>query len=103
MVKYGRKEVNYKMVYMISYDLNKSGKNYDGVFEAIKKASIKWCHYLDSTWLIKANYSSANDVFNLIKPNLDSDDRCIVIQVENNKQGWLTKEQWDFINNEIFG
>ncbi len=91
------------MVYMITYDLNKSGKDYNDVFEAIKTASTgAWCHYWDSTWLIKSNYTNANDVSDLITPYLDSDDRLIVIQVENNKQGWLEKKQWDHINNNIF-
>lgn len=92
------------MVYFITYDLNKAGKNYDGVYQAIKDASTgAWCHYWDSSWLIKSNYTSADDVFKLIKPYLDSDDRCLVIEVKNNKQGWLTKDQWDYINNNIFG
>lgn len=92
------------MVYFITYDLNKAGKNYDGVYQAIKDASTGvWCHYWDSSWLIKSTYTSADDVFKLIQPHLDSDDRCLVIEVKNNKQGWLTQKQWDYINNNIFG
>lgn len=92
------------MVYMITYDLNKAGKDYSGVYEAIKSASTGvWCHYWDSTWLIKSNYQSANDVFSGIEPHLDSNDRCFVVEVKNNKQGWLTQEQWDYINKQIFG
>jgi hypothetical protein len=88
---------------MISYDLNKSGKDYEGVFQAIKDASAGvWCHYLDSTWLIKSNYTSANDVFNKIKPHIDADDRCLVIEVTKNYQGWFSEKQWKYINEEIF-
>lgn len=90
------------MVYLITYDLNKTDKDYGGVFKAIKDASTGvWCHYWDSSWLIKSSLS-VNDVFEKIKPHLDSNDRCLVIEVKNNKQGWLTKEQWDYINNSIF-
>jgi len=53
--------------------------------------------------LIKSNYSSADDIQAKIKPYLDSNDRLLVIEVVNNKQGWLNKKQWDFINNSIFG
>lgn len=42
-------------------------------------------------------------VFAKIKPYLDSNNRLLVIEVVNNKQGWLNKKQWDFINNSIFG
>lgn len=90
------------MVYLITYDLNKADKDYDGVFKAIKDASTGvWCHFWDSSWLIKSSLS-VDDVFEKIKPHLDSNDRCLVIEVKNNKQGWLTKEQWDYINNSIF-
>ena len=91
------------MVYFITYDLNKADKDYEGVYEAIKDASLAWCHYWDSSWLIKSELKTADDVFEKIKPHLDSNDRCLVAEVKNNKQGWLTKEQWEFINTKIFG
>lgn len=92
------------MVYMITYDLNKTGQDYDGVIEAIKSAGDEaWCHYWDSTWLIRSTIESPDEVVDKIKPHLDSNDRCLVIEVKNNKQGWLTKKQWDYINNKIFG
>lgn len=92
------------MVYFITYDLNKTGKDYEGVYQAIKDASTGvWCHYWESSWLIKSTLTSADAVFAKIKPHLDTNDRCIVIEVVNNKQGWLTSDQWDYINNNIFG
>jgi len=91
------------MVYLISCDLNKIGKDYSDVYEAIMTASTgAWCHFFDSTWLIKSKYKSAHSVFSCIQPHLDSGDRCIVVELENNKQGWLDKEQWDYINKQIF-
>lgn len=90
------------MNYFITYDLNKAGKDYEGVYQAIKDVSVSWCHYWDSSWLIKSNLSSADDVFQKIEPHLDSNDSCMVIEVKNNKQGWLAQNQWDFINKEIF-
>lgn len=92
------------MVYMVTYDLNNSGKNYDGVIEAIKSASNGvWCTYWKSAFLIQSDLASANDVFAKIKPALDRDDRCIVIQVVNNYQGWLQDDQWKYINQNVFG
>lgn len=91
------------MIYLITYDLNKSDKDYEGVYQAIKDASTYWCHYWESSWLIKSNLETADAVFDKIKPHLDNNDRCFVVEVKNNKQGWLTKEQWDTINSNIFG
>lgn len=91
------------MVYFITYDLNKAGKDYAGLHQAIKDTSVYWCHYWDSSWLIKSNLETADAVFNKLKPHLDNDDRCLVVEVKNNKQGWLTEEEWNFINTNIFG
>jgi hypothetical protein len=92
------------MVFMISYDLNKAGKDYEGVFTGIKEASNGvWCHFLDSTWLIKSNFTSASDVFKKIQPYIDSDDRCLVFEVKGNYYGWMTDEQWAYIKENIFG
>lgn len=90
--------------YLISYDLNKSDKNYDGVFNAIKESSANgttWWHYLDSTWIIKSNLS-VNDISSKIKLEADENDFFIVIEIKNNKQGWLPQKAWDYLNNTIF-
>lgn len=92
------------MVYMVTYDLNKEGQNYEDVIQAIKDASTGvWCSYWKSSYLIKSNLTSADKVAEIIQPHLDSNDSLLVIEVKNNKQGWLSKKQWDYINNSIFG
>ena len=91
------------MVYMITYDLNAPGKDYNGLYEAIKAASDgTWCHFWESSWLIRTGPISANGVFEKLKPHLDDNDRVLVVEVKNNKQGWLEAEHWDYINNNIF-
>ena len=89
------------MVYLVGYDLNKAGKNYDGVYTAIKESSTAWWHYLDSTWIIKSNLT-VQQVYDKIKPETDDNDRFLVIEVKNNKQGWLTQDAWDHLNDVIF-
>jgi len=92
------------MVYMITYDLNKEGQNYEKVIKAIKSASNGvWCTFWKSSYLIKSNYITADEVSNLITPYLDSNDRLLVIEVKNNKQGWLAEDEWEYINKSIFG
>ncbi|MBU3146838.1 hypothetical protein [Clostridium sp. CF012] len=92
------------MVYLIGYDLNKTDKNYDGVYTAIKESSVSgstWWHYLDSTWIIKSNLT-VDQVQEKIKLETDENDHFLVIEVKNNKQGWLPKDAWDYLNNNIF-
>lgn len=92
------------MVFLITYDLNKADKDYTGVYQAIQSASTgAWCHFWDSSWLIKSYCTSADSVFKLIHPHLDPDDKCLVVEIKDNKQGWLSREQWDYINGNIFG
>ncbi len=92
-----------KKRYMITYDLNKSGQKYDEVIAAIKSASDGiWCTFWKSAYLIRSNYQSATDVSDLITPHLDSNDSLIVIEVINNKQGWLKEDDWKYINDSIF-
>lgn len=89
-------------VYLISYDLNNLGKNYDGVIEAIKNASTgAWCKPLKSVFLIKSNLT-VDQVSERIQNEADDDDRWLVIEVINNKQGWLDKDMWKYINEDIF-
>lgn len=92
------------MVYLITYDLNKTGQDYENVIAAIKSASTGvWCSYWKSSWLIQSNLSTASEVFTRIEPYVDSNDRIIVIEVRDNKQGYLSQEQWNYINNQVFG
>lgn len=90
------------MVYMITYDLNKQGKDYDNLIQAIKDASTgAWCSYWKSSYLIKSNLSSAEKVFDKISPYIDSDDRVLVIEVTKNYWGWLESQQWEYIQKSI--
>lgn len=90
------------MVYMITYDLNKQGQEYEEVISAIKACSNGcWCTYWKSSFLIKSSLS-ANQICERIQPHLDSNDTLIVIEVKNNYQGWLNNKQWAYIKENIF-
>lgn len=87
--------------YMITYDLNSEGQKYDKVIQAIKDASISWCTYWKSSYLIKSSLS-ANQIADKITPYLDSNDRMIVVEATKNYQGWLGEKQWEFNRENIF-
>lgn len=92
-----------KKCYLVTYDLNKKGQDYENVIQAIKDASDgTWCTYWKSSFLIRSNYLTADQVFTKIKPYVDGNDSVIVIEVVNNKQGWLTEKQWAYIKDNIF-
>ena len=92
-----------KKRYMITYDLNDPGKNYDKVIQAIKDASDgAWCTYWKSSFLIRTDKQTADEVSSLITKHLDNNDRMIIIEIINNKQGWLSEKQWEYIDKTIF-
>lgn len=89
--------------YLVSYDLNKPGKNYDKLIEAIKGYGT-WWHHLDSTWIIKTN-NTAVEIRDYLWKHMDSSDELLVVRLsgEGAWQGfndagskWLkTNLTWD--------
>lgn len=84
------------MVYHISYDLNRPGKDYSGLYEAIKKLG-SWCHPVDSTWYIDSN-PTAEGIRNTLKAVMDESDSLVVtvacapgawFGLDNNVSEWL--------------
>lgn len=82
--------------FLIGYDLNKKGKNYDGLIEKIKELANGWWHHLDSTWLINSNLTCAQ-VRDALKPFLDSDDELLVLNISGD--AWATYGMGESGNN----
>lgn len=89
------------MVYLVSYDLRKPGQDYKGLFAELE-ASSSWWHYLESTWLIKTP-EDANHLYNRLATHLDEGDSILIIQAGIDRQGWLPKKAWEWINRELPG
>ena len=89
-------------IFLITYDLNAPGKNYENVINAIKTASNgTWCSFWRSSFLICSNHN-ANEIVDQISPFLDSNDRLFVVEVTSHYQGWLSKKEWEYIHDNIF-
>lgn len=85
--------------YSITYDLKVPGRDYSGLYKAIK-ASQKWWHYLDSTWLIVTS-ETAEEIWNRLASHIDKNDYLLIIEVKNNVQGWLPKDAWNWIREYV--
>nr|WP_321026305.1 hypothetical protein [Clostridium neonatale] len=86
-------------VYMISYDLNKPGQNYSKVHEDIESLGV-WCHYLDSTYLVKSYYSIF-DAEKIVTQHLDSSDKLIICEIDKPVRGWLSNDNWNWIHSNL--
>lgn len=71
---------------MIGYDLNKQGKDYASLIEAIKGLGA-WWHYLDSTWLVICDKTPV-EVRDTLATHIDSNDEILVIDVTGRARAW---------------
>jgi len=81
----------------ITYDLNKVGKNYSGVIDAIKNLG-EWAKYQKSAWYVSTTYT-AEQAGKIVWANMDADDSLMVIDCLHNDAYWfgLTEEVSKFI------
>jgi len=86
-------------VYCVSYDLNKPGQNYEGLYKELKN-SPSWWHYLDSTWLIHTS-ETADQLSARLLNHIDQSDRLLAIKVVRAYQGWLTEDAWVWIREHV--
>lgn len=84
------------MIYSINYDLKQPGRDYAGLYNAIKSCG-PWWHYLGSTWLIDSHLD-AKGIWRRIGEHFDRNDRALVIGVTKDYEGWLPKDAWEWIN-----
>jgi hypothetical protein len=64
--------------FLIGYDLNKTGKDYAGLIEAIKRLGSNWWHCLDSTWIIK-HAGPTTVIRDALTPYIDANDELLVV------------------------
>ncbi len=91
------------MVYVVSYDLRKPGKDYVGLTEQLRAYPISiWWHYLASTWLVSTS-ENATQLYNRLIPHLDQGDSILIIEAGTHMEGWLPKDAWELINQMMPG
>lgn len=83
------------MVYLVTYDLRKKGKDYIGLIEQLKN-SPGWAHYLQSTWLIYTS-ESIEDLYKRLSAHLDEKDSILITEFKGAYYGSLPKKAWEWI------
>ena len=86
-------------VYCVSYDLKGPNPDYEPLIEALQSEG-KWWHFLESTWLVSTDETSS-ELYKRLLPALTRKDCILIIEVPNNAQGWLPREAWDWIRNNV--
>lgn len=68
--------------YLVGYDLNAPGKNYEPLLKALREQFTNWWHHLDSTWIIKTDLS-AMQILNTLTPHIDANDELLVVRLQS--------------------
>ena len=84
------------MIYLISYDLRKPGQDYKDLHNAIKSYG-NWAKPLESVWLIDTNQRAAQ-IYDRLRPHIDDNDYLLVIETGRDRQGWLSKDIWNWLD-----
>lgn len=86
-------------VYLITYDLNTPGQNYDDLYEEIKSLGT-WAHYMRSVWFVDT-YLSSDQVRDKLKPHIDQNDYLFICRVTRDYDGWAPKEMWEWLSEHV--
>lgn len=88
------------MIFLVSYDLKSPGRDYTGLYDALK-AKGPWWHYLDHTWLISTNQTAQN-IWDAMRPHITTADRVLIVRIDASTtySGWLPKDAWEWIANQ---
>jgi hypothetical protein len=84
-------------VLLISYALRTLAVDYSPLYQAIKRNSATWWHFLDDTWIIETNMT-ADDLGRLLITHISTNDSLIVVRITPEHQGWLPQIAWDWLN-----
>ena len=87
--------------FSINYDLKAPGRDYTGLFEAIKQYG-KWWHHLDSMWIVITD-ERPQQIWNRLAQHVDKNDYMLIIEVRDNTQGWIPKDAWTWIHANVPG
>ena len=82
--------------FIISYELKRSDKNYNQLYESILSISMGKFHLLDTSWIIRSSHS-ALEICEKLGPHIDPDDKLIVAHLtgEASWKGFGVKgSQW---------
>jgi hypothetical protein len=82
------------MLVQISYDLRDHERDYDDLFEQIKRQG-RWWHHLKSTWIIETEQSTRQIVDGL-EQYLSRGDRLLVAEI-NRIDGMLPENAWRWL------
>lgn len=92
--------------FAITYDLRQPGRNYDELYEGIKRlaGTSNWQHPMESFWVMAlSDYSAHNteSMFETLRPYIDDNDSLFITQIDKfEHQGWMPQNFWNWFKDK---
>lgn len=85
-----------KNVYLITYDLNSTEKDYSALFSEIEKLGDS-IRILKSVWFVYTD-KDAKQISDILRGVMDVRDHLYVVRNDNeDRQGWMYSKNWDWL------
>jgi hypothetical protein len=84
-------------VLLVTYEFKTPNKEYGPFYEAVKKNSEGWWHYIDHVWIVNTTMS-ADQFAKALYPHITKSDSLLVVRLRREHQGWLPEEAWKWLN-----
>ncbi len=73
---------------LVGYDLHPTkGETYEELIAAIKALGA-WWHHLDSTWIVKCNYTPVQ-IRDHLRQHVRNDDQLLVVDISGDSAAWF--------------
>ncbi|MTI83428.1 MAG: SinR family protein [Firmicutes bacterium] len=86
-------------IYMISYDLNEPGQNYDDLIQRIQGLGA-WAHALKSAWFVETSMP-AKEIFDYLYEAVDETDDLLITELKGLWWGKLDREVLDWLKQRL--
>ncbi|WP_256815572.1 hypothetical protein [Cytobacillus sp. Bac17] len=86
-------------VYLITYDLNSPGQDYNKLYEEIKSFGES-NHNMESIWFVKTNLTPKT-MNERLKAKMDKNDFLFISEVTKNYYGFAPKTMWDWLSSRV--
>ncbi len=85
-------------VFCVTYDLTDPKADYSGLYNVLTDCA-HWWHFLHSTWLVADE--SYEILWKKLEPQIRPNDRLLVIGVTSESAGYLPKDAWAWIKQNV--
>jgi hypothetical protein len=86
-------------IYLVTYDLNTRGQNYQGLLDKIKESAL-WARLSESSYTVGTD-KTPQQLFDYLKTDLDGNDQLYIIKISKPYAGFGPKEVNSWLDNNL--